>query len=81
VILSHGSVSGGRFITPKALANTFGVIGFNMASLPSVAASRQRWAEIRERLPRKNSFVLRFLITVPRNWGRWNGAPNNINQY
>jgi hypothetical protein len=40
-------------ITPKALANTFGVIKNRFARFPRVVAALQPWAEIRERLRRK----------------------------
>ncbi len=39
------------FIVPKALANTFGVLALATPRFPSVVASLQRWAEIRERPP------------------------------
>jgi hypothetical protein len=41
-------------ITPKALANTFGGVELRRR-FPSVVAALQRWAEIRERLRRKNA--------------------------
>jgi hypothetical protein len=48
-----GTSSDAHLVTPKALANTFGVSKLTRI-IPSVVASLQRWAEISERLRRKD---------------------------
>jgi hypothetical protein len=57
LVLAQGFYPGtsvrGCFITPKALANTFGVLESRGLQFPRVCAARQPWAEIRERLRRK----------------------------
>jgi hypothetical protein len=59
-------------ITPKALANTFGVIGSIGAKVPSVVAALQHWAEFRERLRRNTSEKQRTEHAAKDSIGNWN---------